>query len=680
MLSSKLTDRPWKKMLWIAVIAALSYLPHTLQLTYFRDDWYYAYDALVGPAGVFRYMFAGDRPARGPLFELYQALFGMAPTPYHLAMLLWRIAGGMAVVWLFHLLWGRRSAAGFAAGALFGLYPGFTWWVQGIEYQPMVASATLMVISLGLTIKALRLQRSWLQVTCVAGAVVSGWLYLGLVEYAAGMEAFRLCLIFLVVSGPELRSFGSRARVALRTWLVYLIIPVGFVLWRFVFFASERKATDLGAQLGGFLADPLLTGLRWIMNLIVSLINVTLAAWVQPLSNNFFSGTLREQAFGLGLAFAAGVLGWLLLRQDAASSVRKKTTTADNWQMHAIWLGLAGLLLGIVPVVVANRQIALPSFSHYALPASLGLVFAVVGIVSLISDQHVQRAVFGGLIFLSALTHQGLGASAVREERTIAAFWHQMVWRASSISPGTTLLVYYPDVDYGSDSDVVWGPANFVYYLQAQEQLPVRVQISALTPDRGTLDAILAGKDVQESTYRAHNMIIDYGNVLIAVQSAADACVRVLDPRWPTYSLADDLALRSLATSSRLDTVEVSGSGAVPPASLFGTEPEHNWCFYFQKAASASQYGKWHEVAAIQDEIGRLGLHPNDQIEWMPFLQAQAYLGDLEAVKEIATRINTEKVYRQQACSNLTAMAGHGYPLPPESQAYVNELFCGGTQ
>jgi hypothetical protein len=64
----------------------------------------------------------------------------------------------------------------------------------------------------------------------------------------------------------------------------------------------------------------------------------------------------------------------------------------------------------------------------------------------------------------------------------------------------------------------------------------------------------------------------------------------------------------------------------------------------------------------------------------MPFLLAQANLGDLQAMKEIATRINTEKLYRQQACRNLTAMPEQGFALPPESRAYADELFCGGSQ
>lgn len=675
-----LSDRLWKRMLWIAALAALAYLPSALQLTYYRDDWYYAYDAMVGPRGVFRFMFAEDRPARGPFFEVYHALFGIAPTPFHLAMLFWRMAGGAAVAWLFHLLWPRRTGAGLAAGALFALYPGFTWWVQGIEYQPMVASAALMVLSLALTVLAIRANSRSGRIAAVSGAILSGWLYLSLVEYAAGMEILRILLVFLALRDQPARDVRSRLLSAARAWLIYLVIPAGFILWRFFVFTSERKATDLGVQLGALLSEPLATVLHWLISLLLSLVNVVLTAWVQPLLSSFFSLELRVQVLGLVLAIVAGLLAWLVLQPPQRRETRARKSGDEGWQMHAVWFGLAGLLLGILPVIVANRQITLPRFAHYALPASLGLVFLLVGLISLLLDRKAQTVILGLLVGLSALTHQGVGAAALAEERSIAAFWHQMAWRAPSIAPETTLLVYYPGVDFGSDSDVVWGPANFIYHAGPQEALPVRLSLAALTSDRDTLNLLLVGRGGIASTYRSHTMNIDYGGALIAVQSAPDACVRVLDPRLPMFSLTDDLALRALAGASQTGRIDSLASSPALPAWLFGPEPPHRWCYYFENASLAAQRGDWQQVAQIQSEVAGLGLHPNDQIEWMPFLQAQAFLGDQKAVKDIATRLNTQKLYRQQACENLHAMPAQGYALQPEMQLYVDGLFCGGQQ
>jgi hypothetical protein len=665
-------------MLWVAALAGLTYLPSALRLGYFRDDWYYAYDSMVGPSGVFRFMFAEDRPARGPFFEIYQALFGIAPTPYHLAMLFWRIVGGAAVVWLFHLLWPRRSAAGLAAGAIFAIYPGFTWWVQGIEYQPMVASAALMVLSLALTVLALRAGTKRARFAAAAGAILTGWLYLALVEYAAGMEVLRLGLILVAIGKPHLPGLRARLASTLRAWLVYIIIPAGFILWRFLLFTSERKATDLSVQLGALVSDPLSTAARWSISTLLSLVNVTLTPLVQPLLSGFFSVGLRSQLLGLALAVVAGVLAWQLLERIASAEARPRKSLDDSWNVQALRLGVVGLLFGILPVIIANRQITLPSFSHYALPASLGLVFLLAGLIACLADRQLQGVIAAALIGLAVLAQQGAGAAALNEERTIAAFWHQVAWRAPSINTGTTLLVYYPGVDYGSDSDVVWGPANFVYYPDRQGQLPVHLNIAAVTPDRDSLNAMLVGREALESTYRSHTMNIDYGNVLIAVQSASDSCVRVLDYRQAMWSTADDATVRLLGSSSSEDAIGVSGSAPVLPAHLFGPEPEHKWCYYFEQASLAAQQADWQRVAALQAEAGRLGLHPNDQVEWAPFLQAQIHLGDLQSIKEIASRINTEKLYRLQACVNIQRRAAYESPLPPASQAYATELFCRG--
>jgi hypothetical protein len=125
-----------------------------------------------------------------------------------------------------------------------------------------------------------------------------------------------------------------------------------------------------------------------------------------------------------------------------------------------------------------------------------------------------------------------------------------------------------------------------------------------------------------------------------------------------------------------LDSVIDSDAQPVPPYSIFGNEPEHDWCFYYQKADLARQRGDWQEVVRLGEEAEKLGLHPNDQIELMPFLQAHAFLGDQKRVRGYSTRINTQLFYKDQACDHLNSMAEQGYPLSAEMQSHVAELFC----
>ena len=127
-----------------------------------------------------------------------------------------------------------------------------------------------------------------------------------------------------------------------------------------------------------------------------------------------------------------------------------------------------------------------------------------------------------------------------------------------------------------------------------------------------------------------------------------------------------------IAQNSRAEKIVPRGESHTPPISIFGSEPVHDWCFYFQKASLARQNGDWDVVANLGDEAQSQGLHPNDPIEWMPFLQAYAILGDQQQVKVLSTRLNTQTLYQQQACASFNSLGS----LTSDMQAYVDELFC----
>ena len=135
-------------------------------------------------------------------------------------------------------------------------------------------------------------------------------------------------------------------------------------------------------------------------------------------------------------------------------------------------MGLAGVLAGVVPVIVANRYVSVEAYSHYALPASLASVMVVVGILSLINFRPIRLGVAAVLVLLAVLTHYSVSLRILHEESVIAQFWHQVVWRAPGIKAGTTLFVSYPSVSYGEDVDAVAGPANFLYFPEQTNQIP----------------------------------------------------------------------------------------------------------------------------------------------------------------------------------------------------------------
>jgi hypothetical protein len=77
-----------------------------------------------------------------------------------------------------------------------------------------------------------------------------------------------------------------------------------------------------------------------------------------------------------------------------------------------------------------------------------------------------------------------------------------------------------------------------------------------------------------------------------------------------------------------------------PPDDIFGPEPEHGWCYLYQKADLARQLGNWEEVVALGDQAKAEGFHPkasssNTSVEWMPMIEGYARVGrwdDAEAL------------------------------------------------
>jgi hypothetical protein len=243
------------------------------------------------------------------------------------------------------------------------------------------------------------------------------------------------------------------------------------------------------------------------------------------------------------------------------------------------------------------------------------------------------------------------------------------------LKAGTVLVVNYAGMDYQEGNDMIWGPANFIYYPEPQKQIPVTVPIAAARMEPDTPRNILEGAQISQNYIVVNDIQYDFDNLLVMTMPTTNSCLHVLDGNWAELSVADTALIALAAPRSDIDTVLADAEAHFPPSLVFGAEPVPEWCYYYQKAQLARQLEDWEEVTKIGDEVDKLGLHPNDPIEWMPFLQAATFSGDQKLVKQISTRINSQLLYKQQACQNLTAIA-----LTSEMQEQVKELFCGGRR
>ncbi len=679
---SKYSQSPLLDILSILLIAAVIYLPNLSQATIYRDDWYYVMDRLIGGPGVYQEMFSIDRPARGPLFEAYFQVFGIQPFPYHMMSFLWRVAGAVAALWLFRQLWPRQRLATLMMALLFTLYPGYLRWMEGFENQPRILSSFLEALSIALTLHAIRTTQTVSKILSWVASILAGWAYIALVDFSFGMEVFRLLCVFLLVNHDrESLPFIKRGVLAVRAWGIAALIPAGFLFWRFFLFQNERPVTDVGLQFSVLFASPLLTGLWWLARLVQSAVNVAFAAWGAPLFQNLFEMGLTNILIGMLLAGGAVLLllwiGFLIGKPEWDSA--NASDSMGRWQFEAIWIGLAGVVVGVLPIIVANRFVNFAGYSHYALPASLAGVMVVVGIVFLIQSRNVRFGVVAGLVALASLTHYTASLRILHEEQAIAHFWRQVVWRAPGIDAATTLVVNYPGINYAEDVDAVAGPANFLYFPEQTNQIPAVYPLVALPQmEYITKDILTGGRRTYE--YRTHVGEINYNNILVISQPTPGACVHVIDAQWLRYSEGDSDQILLLGQYSNVENIQTDGTAPKPVEFIFGPEPPHDetWCYYYQQAELALQNGDWEKIIQIGDQAAKLHLSPNDRMEWAPFLQAYAFTGDVKAFKATAIKMDSSPFVRREACRTILQMQEVGATFTPQIQSLMDERLCRG--
>lgn len=666
------------EILFLLIISAVVYLPHIGNLTYYKDDWYYVYDGMIAGAKVFHEMFRIDRPARGFFFELYFSLFGANPLPWHLGAFLWRGLSAVGALWIFNILWKENRKFNFIAALLFAIYPGYFWWISAIEYQPMIASLALQVISIAFTLKAIQSQNKIEKAAYIVGSILIGWMYIVLVDYAIGMEVFRFIAVFLLVNRDAQSSIWKRLLAAVKAWAWAVVIPLGIIIWRVFFFTNERKATDIGSQLSVFFGSPVATTIDWFFQIYNSLLNLSVLAWIDQFPAFIQLMRLRDTAIGIVLAVIVVLLVIFVERRIKFSAESKAEDGAQLQVMHeALTLGGLGMILGILPVVMANRTVNISGFSHYGLPASLAAAIFMAAVIELISIQRVRTVMMYVVAAFAVLSHFGIATTAVTEETALQNFWRQVSWRVPALRPGTTLVIHYPLPGMGDGGYALMEAANVIYFPEFTGEIPVHYPVSGLTLNSETLPGILDGTQVVESGYRSHTYTLDYSNVLVLSQPTLNSCVHVIYGAQPLISEYDPLNVSLVAPQSKIENVIVDAEPVAPPVSIFGKETERGWCNYFQAADLAAQIGDWEKVSALGDEAIALSLSPEDRVEWLPFLKGYAINGDAETLKQLARRVIGEKAIRLQVCEMLSSIE---QPLAEDAKQVVNKEYCKNSE
>jgi hypothetical protein len=651
----------------LIIIAGLAYLPFVGQFGYFNDDWYLMYAARVKGATVFREIFSVDRPLRTLVMTPAYWLFGQNPLYYNLSAYFFRLISGIGFYWLLHMLWPRQRAATVSMALLFLIYPGFLSQFNGIDYQSQMVSLAAAVLSLALTLAAIQSTKKLSKILLYLLSGLLAYLYIGLVDYFIGFELIRVAIIFLFAARKE-RTIGKRILQTIRMWLPLIVLLIPLIMWRLFFFESERAATDVGLQLGLIVQSPLTTSLRWLSTLFLDSIDVVILAWGQPLSALLpWIWTRNLLLLGLGVSAVSAAILLVVLRQVEGP----EKSELGNWKIESFGLGLSSVIAGLIPIILVNRYVDFTFYSRYTLVSSAGAVILLVALIFSVEQRMLQKAMIVTLVFSASLTHFANSQRAVQITWATRDFWWQVSWRIPQLDRNTTLVANYA-VGATEEDYFVWGPANLIYYPEGTNDRYVQPGVYAALLNQDTVNKTLLNKGQVFDNRRTIRTYKNYRRLLVLTQPTANSCVHVIDGEQPAYSSHDNASIRIVGPYSRLGLVLVGEPASVPPRIVFGPEPGHSWCYFYQKASLAQQREAWDEIQSIGDEVLSKNLAPGDAIEWMPFLQAYAQGGDIDHLEELAPKVVSDPYVAQQACQILSSLQN----LTQQTLDAINAQYC----
>ncbi len=613
---------------------------------FYWDDWPFAWIAqFLGPAE-FIPAFEPFRPFLGPIFFATTSLLPPNPLLWQSLALILRFALALSAWWTFKAIWPHAKWQTLTAALLFLVFPGYSQhWVAYTHINQEWIPFLFYILSFGFTAQALRQPEKFKRNTIFALLFLISGLFP--TEYFATQEPLRILFILALITdhpGPRggvgagwsLISAYRSFKKAFKLWLPYLFVWLANTAWlvyyyRFGAYASYGVTTAGQISLVGF-----------FLGMADALWKAGLYSWVQVLVLAARSLGNPSTLLTLGMIAASFVpvafyLRWLKFNWSPTSGdVEVRNNFSWGWQ--ALMFGLIGIVVGRIPSWAAGLPLTLQSINdRFMVSMMIGGGLFLAGLLELLFGRRRLKVYVLAFIIALGIGQQFYTANDFRRDwaRQQQIFW-QMVWRMPGLEPGTVLLTHELPLRYETDMGLT-APLNWIYAPDyAAGDLPYALLYTRTRLDGVSLPALEPGQ-VISFEYRTVEFRGSTSQA-VTVIVPPNACLHVLDS---VYAGGDtyDRQPRFLRDAIPLSNPALILTNVDPPempVALFGPEPSHTWCYYYEKAELARQVGDWKAVAALGDQARTQGFVPGDALEWLPFIEGYVITGNYQAARELS--------------------------------------------
>jgi hypothetical protein len=592
----------------------------------------------LGPAALAEY-FSAKRPAWSYLYQMTSTLLPQIPVYWQIFALFWRWAGALVLYLLLERLLPQRSRMALGIALLFLVYPGFDQHFASYLYSHFYIVLFFFLFSLLCTVLAYQSPRHYWLWTGI-GLVFSA-LNLWMMEYFFVQELMRAGIILIEIRAETLTR-RERVRRVFELWWPYLAVFLLAILSRlfvsnnqdypFVFFDQLRSAPATA-----------LKSLLSVMALSIRLVSVD--AWlrmVEPSSTSLTHTVLNMYSIVVAFAILLTGLGILFLPRQDQTARREYSDGLWVAGLGAFTLLLSGWSFWLIDFVPSLEWPA----SRFTLSFMLGVCLLFGGLISLIPWESVRILVFVLLVALAVGKQYLTAQQHVQDWAAQKKLFWQMVWRAPGIRPDTLVLLNEGGLRYYADNSLS-AALNWIYAPQTQGRHIPYALFFPTTRLRNALPKMEPGIPVQFD-YIAGEFNGNTSQIL-SMYYSPPGCLRVLDPEIERVnrSIRETSLMRFAARLTNLDLITNASQAQMPEA--YGTEPEHDFCYYYEKADLARQQGDWETVVKMAEAALPMKDHPYDPAEQMVFIEGYAHAGEWD---------------RAVALSKDAYEAGKGYAGP----------------
>jgi len=637
----------WFTPFALAFIVILSYGLKISELGFYWDGWPFIY--FFNRLGPDRFVeIQGDnRPLTALILAQTTRIFKDVPIRWQIFGLICRWTSAVALWWtlrqLWQVFWPKRLYQVTWIALLFVIYPSFTQQSIAIVYSPILILFSLIIISFGAMVKANR-GNHWFW--WLVSWVCAGYNMFAL-EYFIGLEFLRPILLWLL-NGKEKIQKRKHLEKTLLQWSPYLVLMI------LRFFALPMSNYGVGV-IASMESEPFGTMVVFLQTVFSDLMEVTFLAWEQAFQGPFLLiGKSETQILYRWVLAVAGVFCLLFLLKvptELSEKAQQILSTPGNKKV-LILFGVACMVCAGVPfwAVPLDLDLRFPE-NRFTLPLMIGASITLVGLIESVSKSKLKKIIIMALLVSAAAGfHLRTAVNYQIESRLQKDFIWNLVWRIPSLKPGTLILADGFPFEF-SDDEAAASLINLAYQSDNQDEvLPYSfLFITGALGDE--LPALEKGLPTKQD-FGPLNFTGSTSQAILVYYSG-DSCLRVLNPEY------DDLGQKypgflseGIPLSDPNNILEVNGK--INKRNLFmyfGEEPPSTWCYRYQKAELARQYGQWDRIVKIGDLVFKYDYLYHAPEELFPFIEGYAMTGNFKRAAELTYEaLSNTRTLRPELC------------------------------